>query len=80
MKINVLAFGIAREICGASSFEFEVPEPCDTASLQILLMGKYSGLNHLKSYLLAVNEAYAHENIMLAPGDEIAILPPVSGG
>lgn len=80
MKINVLAFGIAREICGARSFELEVPASCNTELLMQLLSAQYPRLNQLASCQLAVNETYVQEPAALNPGDEIAILPPVSGG
>ena len=80
MKINILAFGIAREICGARSFELEVPSDCDTSALWQLLGAQYPRLNQLASCQLAVNEVYVQEPASLSPGDEIAVLPPVSGG
>lgn len=80
MHIKILAFGIAREICGARQFEMEVPAQTDTGQLKQLLQQQFPGLHQLASCLLAVNETYAHEDIPLQPGDEIAILPPVSGG
>lgn len=80
MKVKVVAFGIAREICGARTFEVEVPTNCDTDALEQLLGKRYPRLHALASFHLAVNEAYVLDNIILAPGDEIAILPPVSGG
>ncbi len=80
MKINILAFGIAREICGAKSFELELPEHSDTAALQTLLHDKYPRLAQLASCQLAVNAEYAQTPKILAAGDEVAILPPVSGG
>ena len=80
MKIKILAFGIAREICGTQSFELEVPEHSDTAALKQLLNEQYPRLNQLTSCILAVNEEYVVEYKMLSPGDEVAIIPPVSGG
>jgi molybdopterin converting factor subunit 1 len=80
MKVKVVAFGIAREICGARTFEVEVPTNCDTDALKQLLEIQYPRFHLLAPFQLAVNEAYVVENILLASGDEIAILPPVSGG
>ena len=80
MKVKILAFGIAREICGARSFELDLPESCDTVSLQQLLSDQYPRLQELSSCRLALNEEYLETNKILASGDEIAILPPVSGG
>ena len=80
MKINILAFGIAREICGTKSFDLDLPENSDTATLQSLLYSKYPRLAQLASCQLAVNAEYTQEPKTLADGDEVAIIPPVSGG
>lgn len=80
MKITILTFGIAREICGARSFDLELPEGSHTDVLKQLLQENYPELKRLASWQLAVNETYAHENMPISNGDEIAILPPVSGG
>ncbi len=80
MKINILTFGIAREICGAKSFELELPEHSDTTTLKGMLEGKYPRLAALASFQLAVNAEYAQTPTVLSNGDEVAIIPPVSGG
>ncbi len=80
MKIKILAFGIAREICGGRAFELEVPDQFDTASLQSMLGEKFPRLLQLATCQLALNEEYVWQNSLIAPGDEVAILPPVSGG
>lgn len=80
MKIQLLAFGIARDICGSRSFELDIPENTNTQMLQQLLEERYPRLRQLPACTLAVNEEYAHEPTLLAAGDEVAILPPVSGG
>ena len=80
MKINILAFGIAREICGTQAFELEVPDNYDTDSLHFLLTDRFPRLHHLASCILAVNQEYIQGNAPIHSGDEIAIIPPVSGG
>lgn len=80
MQIHILAFGITREICGARAFPLELPDNSDTEALKTLLFERFPRLQALSSCLLAVNASYAHEPQMLAPGDEIALIPPVSGG
>lgn len=80
MKIKILAFGIAREICGAQTFEFEVPEPCTTDHLKSLLFEAYPAFLSLAHLSIAINENYATEDTAIFPNDEIALIPPVSGG
>lgn len=80
MQIHILAFGITREICGARTFELELPDNSDTETLKEILFVRFPRLQALSSCLLAVNANYAHEPQILASGDEVALIPPVSGG
>lgn len=80
MQLNILTFGIARDICGGSSLQLEVPEPFSAEQLRQLLTENYPRLKELASFLLAVNEEFAETDTMIRPGDEVAIIPPVSGG
>lgn len=80
MKVNVLAFGIAKDIFDGSSIEVELPENGTTQDLKESLENRYPRLKHLVSYLVAVNNEYASDECLLMEKDEIAIIPPVSGG
>ncbi|HLT75244.1 MAG TPA: MoaD/ThiS family protein [Ohtaekwangia sp.] len=78
-KYVIRAFGIAKEIMG--SREVEVKTMAETAGdLRSFLEEKYPELNSLKSFFIAVNNEYADDNLVLASSDEIAVIPPVSGG
>jgi molybdopterin converting factor subunit 1 len=80
MKVNVLAFGIAKDIFGSSSVSVELPEHGTTGKLKQLLEERYPRLKKLASYMVAVNNEYATDGHFLAERDEIAVIPPVSGG
>lgn len=80
MKVNVLAFGIAKDIFGGSSVDVELPEQGTTARLKESLESRYPRLKQLVSYMVAVNNEYASNESVLTEKDEIAIIPPVSGG
>lgn len=80
MHLTVLTFGIARDICGGSTIQVDLPEPSTAGHLREHLSRLYPPLAQLASFLLAVNEAYVSPDLPLQPGDEIAIIPPVSGG
>ena len=80
IKVNILAFGIARDICGTRAFELVLPSPCSTEALLQILQEKYPALAQLASCSLAVNASYVQETQLLSDGDEVAIIPPVSGG
>lgn len=80
MKCKIKAFGISREIIGSKVLELEIPEGYTIAALKRELFQKYPSFADLKSLYVAVNNEYAGEEILVKEGDEIALIPPVSGG
>ncbi|HWZ02170.1 MAG TPA: MoaD/ThiS family protein [Mucilaginibacter sp.] len=80
MKIKVLAFGIAKDIFGGSSVSLELANDSTVYNLQYVLEQQYPRLQQLKSYMLAVNNEYALPGDTIHERDEIAVIPPVSGG
>ena len=80
MKINLIAFGIAREIIRTTKCSLEVTNPCSIGSLKQILMAKYEEFQKLQSIKFAINEDYQEDNFLLNDGDEVVIIPPVSGG
>lgn len=82
MRISVRLFAILRERAGADSVELELPEGATVAeALQALReqadLGESLGR---MGVAMAVNREYAGPETELAPGDELALVPPVSGG
>jgi len=77
----VLFFGMLKEMAGTSTDAIEVP---DHASVRDVLQHYESRIPKLRSALaslaLAVNQQYASPDTALKPDDEVALLPPVSGG
>lgn len=80
MKINILAFGIAKEILGGSVVSMELPNDASVYNLKYSLEQQYPRLKRLATYMVAVNNEYALPEDTLYETDEIAIIPPVSGG
>jgi len=80
MKIKVLAFGISKDIFGASSVNLELANDATVYNLQYVLEQQYPRLQQLASYMVAVNNEYALPGDTIHERDEIAIIPPVSGG
>lgn len=80
MILTIRAFGIAREICGGSLLEMDVPDLVTAEHLKELLKEKFPRLGGLNAFLLAVNEEFAEAATPITEKDEIAIIPPVSGG
>jgi molybdopterin synthase sulfur carrier subunit len=80
MKCRIKAFGISREIVGSRLVEIELVEGQTVLELKKQLFKKYPALDALQSVYVAVNNEYAEETALLKEGDEIALIPPVSGG
>lgn len=80
MEINILAFGVAKEILGGSSVSVQLTNDATVYNLKYLLEDKYPRLKQLASYMVAVNDEYALDGDTIHERDEIAIIPPVSGG
>lgn len=81
MTVRVRVFASVREILGRAEMALEVPEGATAGSVLDRLTAAYPRLQPLAPILrLAVNREYADGSRVLAPGDEVALLPPVSGG
>jgi molybdopterin synthase sulfur carrier subunit len=80
MNVSVLAFGIAKDIFGGSSAEVDLKDVATTDDLKSELEERFPKLKALSSYMVAVNNEYANGNEAIKVTDEIAIIPPVSGG
>lgn len=79
--IRVLFFGQLKDITGLSTDSFEAPEGADLASLFAHYAQRYPKLKALEgSIVMARNHEFASRADTLADGDEVAFLPPVSGG
>lgn len=80
MMVKLLAFGIARDIAGGPEIRMSLPEGATAGALKAALEERYPRLQQLKSFLLAVNNEYAGDEVKITEADEVAIIPPVSGG
>jgi molybdopterin synthase catalytic subunit len=80
MRLQVLCFGRLRELFGPEAM-VEIPSPATVADLWQLLCAKYPALSPYDGAVaIAVNQAFASSTTPLSSGDEVALLPPVSGG
>lgn len=80
MTINILAFGIAKEITGGTSVRVQCEEGITAGGLKAILEEQYPRLKQLASFMIAVNGKYAGAGQVVRSPDEVAIIPPVSGG
>ena len=81
MKVTVRFFALYRERAGASACSWRLPEGATLADLLREIREAYPGLAPPAVEIVsAVNEEYAEGGLVLREGDEIALIPPVSGG
>jgi molybdopterin converting factor subunit 1 len=80
MKYKINLFGITRDIIGSNITEVEMSQSADVQAVLGELKKNYPGLKDIKSLLVAVNSEYAESDLVLSDTDEIALIPPVSGG
>jgi MoaE-MoaD fusion protein len=76
VQVTVRLFAMLRERAGANEVSLELPEGARVADAIAALGGVAEGL----PLVMAVNREYAPDDQVLDPGDELALIPPVSGG
>jgi molybdenum cofactor biosynthesis protein MoaC/molybdopterin converting factor subunit 1 len=82
MRVRVLLFAMLRQRAGTPTLELDLPEGA-TAADALAALGRRDGLGEVVGRLplrVAVNREYVSESTALATGDELAVIPPVSGG
>lgn len=78
-KLTIKAFGITRDIVNGRELVLETSAET-VGALKAQLQARYPELKTLKSFFVAVDNAYADDDIAISEGAEIALIPPVSGG
>jgi sulfur-carrier protein len=81
MRITIRLFGRLRDLVGASEVQRELPAGATVASAWQALSAEFPQVSpHARSVSAAVNADFSKMNATVADGDEVAFLPPVSGG
>ena len=80
MQLTILGFGIAKDILGRRELQLEVPDDTTVRDLKDRLLERYPEFSRLVSLAIAVNSEYSAEDVLLQERDEIALIPPVTGG
>lgn len=81
MKVRVLCFAILRDIIGEKEVEIELKEGASVADLIFKLAGLYPQIRKIEqSLMISVNQEYTSRDMILKELDEVAFIPPVSGG
>jgi molybdopterin converting factor subunit 1 len=81
MQIRILFFGMLKDIAGQPSDSLTLPEGATLADVLSHYQQRIPQLQSLiPSIAMSINQEYAAPDSRLKAGDEIALLPPVSGG
>lgn len=81
MRITLLAFGMLRELLGNAAGRLDLPAGSTVEDVLERCRALAPGKDGLwSSVAVAVNQEYVRAGHRLAEGDEVALLPPVSGG
>ncbi len=81
MRVRVLFFGGLKDLAGKSSDLLELPEGASVRDVLAHYLSEVPRMNEsVASLAVAVNREYAGSETGLKSGDEVALLPPVSGG
>lgn len=83
MKVHVLFFARSREVTNESEVDIDLDDGSTTEALTTVLLERYPLLAEVfDTSVLALNQEYlgVGEHALLKDGDELAIIPPISGG
>lgn len=76
MTVKLILFAGLRQVAGFKERTFELSPAATVADLLALLPDSVKA----RTFYIAVNQEYAEASLPLSHGDEVALLPPVSGG
>ncbi len=80
ITVKVQLFAIGREIVGSSELTLTLNDGATAQTVIEWLKERYPKFQTVKTLMLAIGTDYADLNTELHDGDELAIIPPVSGG
>ncbi len=81
ISIRLKFFAYARELVGRKEITFEIESDATVKNLMEQILMEYPSLREIHDHIIiAVNKNTCKSDRRLKDGDEVAILPPVSGG
>ena len=78
--ITINFYGPACDIAGSPSMQMEIQQGQTVEHVTRQLGERFPALRDARGVRLAVNRAYVPKDHALSDGDEVAVIPPVSGG
>lgn len=81
--VRIKLFAMLRDKAGTENIDLPLPEGGRVSDMVDVIIEKYPGLREpfsSRNVLVVVNQRYASVDTELSDGDELALLPPVSGG
>ena len=80
MRVRVLPFGVLKDWLGSAATTLELPDGASVGDLLDRVGELHSSATALRGIAVSVNAEYATASQLLNEGDEVGLLPPVSGG
>lgn len=80
MEIEALLFASYREKAGVGRLTLDMDDGATVGELAEAMRSKFPGLPEAERIVVAVNNEYQEHDFVLSDGDEVALIPPVSGG
>jgi len=81
MELKLNAFGIAKDILGAKTSKLYFDnEQVSLSEVRLKLVNEYPDFANLASLRFATLDEYREDSFEVGDGDEILLIPPVSGG
>jgi len=80
MEIRLMSYGGLKDITGSDALGFAIPQQAvSVTELKELLLARYPALEG-KTFRIAVNERFVEGESEVGSGDNVALMPPFSGG
>ena len=81
MVIRVKLFAILRERAGVSEATLDLPDNSTAKAASEALVTRFPAIaDSMSGVAFAINQGYSPSSTLLQAGDELALIPPVSGG
>jgi molybdopterin converting factor small subunit len=81
VQVELQLFAVARQAAGTGRLRLDLPEPATVAALRSAVCERVPALRPLLPAMwVAVDAVYATDEVVIGPGAELALIPPVSGG